>query len=306
MAAPADRVDAVRAFNRFYTRRIGALGERLLDSPFSLAEMRVLYELAHRRAPTATDLCGDLGLDAGYLSRILQRFRRRGYLQREASRADARRRHLRLTPRGRRAFAPYEARARREVRAMLTRLPASRQTHVLGAMRTIERALGGRRTPGAVHLRPHGPGDMGWVVYRHGALYAQEWRYSDEFEALVARIVADFLDRFDPSGERCWIAEQGGDIVGSVFVVRKSKTIAKLRLLLVEPHARGLGVGRRLIDACVQFAREAGYRKMTLWTQSHLHAARRLYEHAGFHCVARAKHRSFGKNLVAETWELAL
>jgi DNA-binding MarR family transcriptional regulator/GNAT superfamily N-acetyltransferase len=301
----ADRVTAVRSFNRFYTRRIGALGEHLLDSPFSLAEMRVLYELAHRRAPTASDLCADLGLDPGYLSRILRRFRRRGYLQSEASEADARRRHLRLTPRGRRAFAPYEARARREVRAMLTRLPASRQTHVVSAMRAIEHAL----RPGAageVRLRPHRPGDMGWVVHRHGAIYAQEWNYNHEFEALVARIVADFLDHFDPARERCWIAEQDGEIVGTVFVVRKSKTVAKLRLLLVEPRARGLGVGRQLIDACVRFAREAGYRTMTLWTQSHLLAARSLYERAGFRCVDRVKHRSFGKNLVAETWDLAL
>jgi DNA-binding MarR family transcriptional regulator/GNAT superfamily N-acetyltransferase len=303
----SDRVDAVRAFNRFYTRRIGALGERLLDSPFSLAEMRVLYELAHRRALTASDLCADLGLDPGYLSRILQRFRRRGYLQREASRADARRRHLRLTPRGRRAFAPYEARARREVRQMLTRLPAPRQTHVVSAMRTIEHALGTGATAAAeVRLRPHRPGDMGWVVHRHGAIYAEEWHYNHEFEALVARITADFLDHFDPAGERCWIAEQDGEIVGSVFVVRKSKTVAKLRLLLVEPRARGLGVGRRLIEACVRFARHAGYKTMTLWTQSHLLAARGLYERAGFRCVDRVKHRSFGKNLVAETWELAL
>ena len=306
MAVPVDRVDAVRAFNRFYTRRIGALGERLLDSPFSLAEMRVLYELAHRRAPTASELCSDLGVDPGYLSRILQRFRRRGYLQHEPSRTDARRRHLRLTPHGRRAFAPYEARARREVRAMLTRLPASHQTHVVGAMRTIEHALGGGRTPAAVRLRPHRPGDMGWVVHRHGAIYAEEWQYNHEFEALVARIVADFLDHYDPAAERCWIAEQDGDIVGSVFVVRQSKTVAKLRLLLVEPRARGLGVGRRLIDACVRFARDAGYRTMTLWTQSHLRAARRLYEHAGFRRVDRVKHRSFGRNLAAETWELAL
>jgi len=306
MTVPAERVDAVRAFNRFYTRRIGALGEHLLDSPFSLAEMRVLYELAHRRAPTASVLAGDLGLDPGYLSRILQRFRARGYLQREASRADARRRHLRLTPRGRRVFAPFEARARREVRAMLGRLPSSHQADVIGAMRAIERSLDGAPSADAVRLRPHRPGDMGWVVHRHGALYAEEWGYNHEFEALVARIVADFLEDFDPSGERCWIAERDGAIVGSVFLVRKSKTVAKLRLLLVEPSARGLGVGRRLIDACVGFAREAGYQKMTLWTQSHLAAARRLYEYAGFHCVKRVKHRSFGKHLTAETWDLAL
>ena len=308
MPAPADRVAAIRAFNRFYTRRIGALGARLLDSPFSLSEMRVLYELAHRRGPTATDLAADLGLDAGYLSRMLDRFRRRGYLQRRPSPDDARRVHLGLTPRGRKAFKPYEARARREVGAMLTALPGAGQRRLVGAMRTIERALAPRPAPPGidVRLRAHRPGDMGWVVHRHGAIYARDWGYDAEFEALVARIVADFLDHFDPSGERCWIAERGGDIVGSVFLVRKSKTVAKLRLLLVEPEARGLGVGGRLIDACIRFARGAGYRTITLWTQSELLAARRLYERAGFRCVERVKHRSFGKNLVAETWDLSL
>ena len=297
-------VAAVRAFNRFYTRRIGALGEHLLDSPFSLAEMRVLYELAHRRGPTATELAVDLGLDRGYLSRILHRFRRRGLLEREPSTADARRRHLRLTPRGRRAFAPYEARARREVTAMLGALPDDRQRRVVGAMQTIEQTLGARKTS-EVRLRAHRPGDMGWVVHRHGALYANEWGYDYEFEALVARIVADFLEETG-TGSHCWIAELDGEIVGSVFLVRKSRTVAKLRLLLVEPHARGRGVGKRLIDACIRFAREAGYRKITLWTQSELVAARRLYERAGFRCVKRLKHRSFGKNLVAETWDRSL
>lgn len=307
IAARARRVAAVRAFNRFYTRRIGALAEGLLDSPFSLAEMRVLYELAHRRGPTATELAADLSLDAGYLSRIVNGFRRRGFVRRETSAADARRGHLQLTGRGRRAFAPYEARARREVGSMLTELSTAEQRRVVGAMRTIERALAPTPPqPSEVRLRPHRPGDMGWVVHRHGEIYAKEWGYDAGFEALVARIVADFLDHFDPSGERCWIAERDGEIVGSVFLVRKSKAVAKLRLLLVEPEARGLGVGGRLIDACVRFAREAGYRKVTLWTQDDLLAARRLYERAGFRCVERVKHRSFGKNLVAETWDLTL
>jgi DNA-binding MarR family transcriptional regulator/N-acetylglutamate synthase-like GNAT family acetyltransferase len=305
MAVSAGHVAAVRAFNRFYTRRIGALGERLLDSPFSLSEMRVLYELAHRRGATATELAADLGLDAGYLSRMLNRFRERGFLQREASAADARRQLIRLTTRGRKAFAPYESRARREVSVMLGQLPGAGQRRVVGAMQTIERALAGGTAP-PVRLRTHRPGDMGWVVHRHGAIYAGEWGYDHEFEALVARIVADFLDHFDPTGERCWIAEQDGEIVGSVFLVRKSKTIAKLRLLLVEPQARGLGVGGRLIDACIRFARQAGYRTITLWTQSELTAARRLYERAGFRRVNHVKHRSFGKALVAETWDLTL
>src|SRR5579872_2221578 len=218
--APADRVAAIRAFNRFYTRRIGALGGRLLDSPFSLSEMRVLYELAHRRGPTATELAADLGLDAGYLSRMLERFRLRGYLRRRPSSDDARRAHLALTPRGRKAFTPYEARARQEVGAMLTALPSAGQRRIVGAMRTIESALAPRPASAGsdLRLRAHRPGDMGWVVHRHGAVYARDWGYNAEFEALVARIVADFLDHFDPSGERCWIAERDGDIVGSVFL----------------------------------------------------------------------------------------
>jgi len=304
------QVDAVRAFNRFYTREIGALGEHHLRSGFSLTEMRVLYELAHRDAPTASDLGRDLGLDRGYLSRIVRGFESRGLVARTPSPADARQRALRLTKKGRAAFTPLEARARRDVEALLGRVDADAQRQVVGAMDTIARLLGAPG-PAAAHepylLRPHQPGDMGWVIHRHGALYAREERYNAQFEALVARICADFLDHFDPSGERCWIAERGGEIVGSVFLVRKSKTVAKLRLLLVEPRARGLGIGRRLIDECVRFARDAGYRRVTLWTQSDLHAARRLYEQAGFRCVEKRRHKSFGRSdLVAETWNLSL
>jgi DNA-binding MarR family transcriptional regulator/ribosomal protein S18 acetylase RimI-like enzyme len=304
-----DHRDAIRAFNRFYTRQIGVLGERLLDSPFSLAEMRVLYELAHRPSPTATELGRDLGLDAGYLSRILRRFEARRLIRRQPSPHDRRRSRLALTRRGRRAFAPLETRARGEVGAMLDRLPASHQGQIVGAMDTIQRLLESPSVASAAEpymLRPHRPGDMGWVVHRHGELYSREWGYNHEFEALVARIVAEFLDHFDPVRERCWIAERGGAIVGSVFLVKKSATVAKLRLLLVEPAARGLGLGRRLVDECIRFAREAGYRKITLWTQSELTAARLVYERAGFTRTARKKHRSFGKNLVAETWDLKL
>jgi DNA-binding MarR family transcriptional regulator/ribosomal protein S18 acetylase RimI-like enzyme len=304
-----DHRDAIRAFNRFYTRRIGVLGERLLDSPFSLAEMRVLYELAHRASPTATEIRRDLGLDAGYLSRILRRFEARGLIRRQPSPNDGRQSRLALTTRGRRAFAPLETRARVEVGAMLDQLPASHQSQIVGAMDTIERLLGSPTTAPTAEpymLRPHRPGDMGWVVHRHGELYAREWGYNHEFEALVARIVADFLDHFDPARERCWIAERGGSIVGSVFLVKKSATVAKLRLLLVEPDARGLGLGRRLVDECIRFAREAGYRKITLWTQSELTAAREVYERAGFKRMSRRKHRSFGKSLVAEVWDLKL
>ena len=307
--APAHcvQIDTVRAFNRFYTRQIGVLGERLFDSPFSLTEMRVLYELAHRDAPTAADVGRDLGLDAGYLSRILRRFETRGLVGRGPSPADGRQHLLRLTRRGRTAFAPLETRARDEVAGMLARLAVPQRRQVVEAMATIERSLGARPPDTAPYLlRTHQPGDMGWVVHRHGVIYAREWGYNAEFEALVARICADFLDHFDPSGERCWIAERNGEIVGSVFVVRKSKTVAKLRLLLVEPDARGLGIGRRLVDECVRFARQAGYRRLTLWTQSELDAARRLYQQAGFRRVHRASHHSFGKDLVAETWDLTL
>jgi DNA-binding MarR family transcriptional regulator/N-acetylglutamate synthase-like GNAT family acetyltransferase len=306
---PAARVDAVRAFNRFYTRQVGVLGDRHLQSPFSLTEMRVLYELAHRDGPTATALRRDLGLDAGYLSRILRAFEAARLIERTPAPADRRRSLLRLTPRGRTAFAPFETRARREMGALLGALPAAGQRAVVSSMQTIQRLLGDRPDEAAAPyvLRAHQPGDMGWVVHRHGALYAREWGYDHTFEALVARIAADFLDHLDPARERCWIAEKDGEIVGSVFLVKKSKAVAKLRLLLVEPQARGLGIGRRFVDECIRFARQAGYRTITLWTQSELDAARGLYQRAGFRCVEKRRHDSFGKKgLVAETWELTL
>lgn len=304
---PSSRVAAVRGFNRFYTRRIGVLGDRLLESPYSLSEMRVLYELAHRDQPTAAELGRDLGLDAGYLSRMLRRFEARKLIARARAAHDGRQAMLRLTPRGRAAFTPLDARARDEIAALLGRLPDTAQREVVAAMGTIERHIAG--TPGAAPalvLRAHQPGDMGWVVHRHGAIYAKEWGYNHEFEALVARIVADFLEQFDEQRERCWIAERDGEIVGSVFLVKKSKAVAKLRLLLVEPSARGLGLGRRLVDECIRFARQAGYRKITLWTQSELEAARGVYQKAGFVCVEQHAHHSFGKDLVAETWDLDL
>jgi DNA-binding MarR family transcriptional regulator/GNAT superfamily N-acetyltransferase len=301
-----DAVAAVRAFNRFYTRRIGVLGDHLLHSPFSLAEMRVLYELAHRPALTATDLGADLGLDAGYLSRILRRFEARQLLQRTPAPDDRRSSVLKLTARGRRAFAPLDRRAKAEVASLLDSLPPTAQRRVIDAMTTIEATLSDA-PPQGYTLRPHQPGDMGWVVHRHGAVYWSEWRYNAEFEALVARIVADFLDHFDAARERCWIAEQHGSIVGSVFLVKHSKSVAKLRLLLVEPSARGLGLGRRLVAECIAFARTAGYRKITLWTQSELTAARAIYKAAGFTLVNHHRHDAFGRrNLVAETWDLPL
>jgi DNA-binding MarR family transcriptional regulator/N-acetylglutamate synthase-like GNAT family acetyltransferase len=310
-----ERIAAVRAFNRFYTQRIGALREHLLESPFPLTGVRVLYELAHWPAKgdpaTASVLAARLALDEGYLSRILRDFEQRGLVGKKPSPADARRKSLALSERGRRLFAALDARSRAEIAGMLGKLSTPAQTRLVEAMRSISELLGQAPADVRPHnppyvLRPHQPGDMGWVTHRHGVLYAQEYGYDERFEALVAEIAAHFVQRFDPKRERCWIAEREGEMVGSVFLVRKTKTVAKLRLLLVEPSARGLGIGRRLVDECVRFARRAGYRKLTLWTQNDLYAARHLYALAGFRRVGEESHESFGKKLVAETWELAL
>ena len=300
----------VRRFNRFYTRQIGVLQEGLLSSPFALTEVRVLYELAHRDKPTAVEICQDLGLDAGYLSRMLRSFEKQGLILREPSATDGRRSHLGLTAKGQKVFSPLEERSNQQVVSMLHVLSPSQEKQLLRAMHVIEDVLD-PRTPALPNnpylLRTHRPGDMGWVVHRHGVLYAQEYRYDERFEALVAEIVAEFIENFDSRRERCWIAERDGEVVGSVFLVAKSKTVSKLRLLLVEPSARGLGIGRRLVDECVRFAREAGYKTMMLWTQSELGAARHLYKEAGFRLVNKQPHKSWGRDdLIAETWELKL
>ncbi len=301
------RVAAVRRFNRFYTRQIGVLQEHLLKSPFSLTEARVIYELAQRDQATATELGVELGLDAGYLSRILRGFEKRGLIDKQPSPADGRRTLLRLTDGGRKAFARLNADARQEVETMLRDLPADAQFRLVQALGTIEGLLGGQPERKAPYLlRPHRPGDMGWVVQRHGALYAQEYGWDEQFEALVAEIVARFVRRYDPKRERCWIAEREGENVGSVFLVRRSATVAQLRLLLVEPQARGLGIGKRLVDECTRFARQVGYRKIMLWTNSVLDAARHLYERAGYRLVDEERHHSFGHDLVGQTWELKL
>jgi DNA-binding MarR family transcriptional regulator/GNAT superfamily N-acetyltransferase len=301
------RVDVVRRFNRFYTRRIGALRAGLLDSPFSLAEARVLYELAHRERPNAAGLAKDLGLDAGYLSRLLRGLERRRLIRRERSESDGRQSLLSLTAEGHRTFATLDTRSSAEVRAILAKLSDPGQRRLVEAMRDVERLLDGAPEPKVPYLlRPHRPGDMGWVVHRHGALYAQEYGWDERFEALVASIVAKFIDHFDPQRERCWIAEREGEIVGAVFLVSKSPTVAQLRLLYVEPAARGLGIGKRLVDECERFAREKGYRKIVLWTNSILHAARRIYEAAGYRLVKEEPHHSFGHRLVGQTWELKL
>jgi DNA-binding MarR family transcriptional regulator/N-acetylglutamate synthase-like GNAT family acetyltransferase len=301
------RVAAVRRFNRFYTRRIGVLNEGLLDSPFSLSEVRVMFELAHRPALTATALRETLGLDAGYLSRILRGLEERGLIERTSSAADGRVSHLNLTPRGREAFGTLDRRASDEVRVLLAKLPVAQQRRLLTAIETVEEILAApadRATP--YLLRSHQPGDMGWVVHRHGVLYAQEYGWDERFEALVAEVVASFVQNFDPTRERCWIAEKDEEIVGSVFIVKKSKTVAKLRLLLVEPSARGLGLGSRLVAECIRFSRQAGYRKITLWTNSVLDSARHIYEKTGFRLVDEAPHSRFGRDLVGQTWELNL
>jgi DNA-binding MarR family transcriptional regulator/N-acetylglutamate synthase-like GNAT family acetyltransferase len=303
----AERIAAVRRFSRFYTRRIGVLREGLHDSPFSLTEARVLYELAHRDGLTASQLAKELALDPGYLSRILRGFARRGLLQRTASDADGRQSLLALTKAGRSAFAPLDAASREEIGAMLAALSGPQQRRLVAAMLTIEGLLdadAGVREP--YLLRSHQPGDIGWVTHRQGVLYAEEYGWDERFEALVAEIGAKFINEFDPARERCWIAERHGEIVGSVFLVKQSARVAKLRLLYVEPAARGLGIGRRLVDECIRFARQKGYRKLVLWTNDILVSARRIYQAAGFKLVAEERHRSFGHDLVGQNWELEL
>jgi DNA-binding MarR family transcriptional regulator len=304
------RIDIVRRFNRFYTRQIGVLHEGWLNSPFSLTEARVLYELAHREKSTATEVANELGLDAGYLSRILSAFEKRGLVEKTPSEADGRQTLLALTKEGSRAFAPLEAGTIQQVGAMIESLAESDRGRLIGAMQGIQKLLGGgesEHTPKTPYmLRPHQSGDMGWVVHRQGVLYAQEYGYDEAFEALAAEIVAQFIQHYDAKRERCWIAEKDGEIVGSVFLVAGSKTVAKLRLLYVEAAARGLGIGGRLVSECVRFARQAGYKKIKLWTQSELDAARHIYKKAGFRVVEKKRHHSFSKDLVAETWELVL
>ncbi len=304
---PAERVQAVRGFNRFYTQRIGVLAP-YLDSEFSLTEVRVLYELAHRDQPTATELGRDLALDAGYLSRILRRFENRGWLDRSVSPADARQSLLRLTDAGYQVFAPLQQRSRDEAASLLAPLSAPAQQALTDALATVQRLLDpaqARETAGVV-LRDPQPGDMGWVVQQHGEIYAREYGWNSEFEALVADIVAGYLRNHQPAWERCWIAELAGQRVGSVFVVRKSPTVAQLRMLILTPQARGQGLGALLTDECIAFARSKGYKKMVLWTNSCLGSARDIYARRGFRLVKSEPYTGFGKDLVGETWELRL
>ena len=300
------RISAVRAFNRFYTRELGVLGQRLLESPFSLSEARVLYELAHRDSAAAKEIGIELDLDAGYLSRIVQKFDDDGLINRKPLPTDRRQHQLKLTAKGRQAFAKLDRSSHEDVAKMLRSLSETDRCRLTAAMATIEDLLGAARTSKPATLREPRPGEMGWVVQSHGAQYAGEYGFDSSFEALVAEIAAKFLTSFDASRERCWIAEIDGTQVGSVFLVRHDDDVAKLRLLLVEPAGRGHGLGKRLVGECIAFARACGYRKITLWTQSILTSARKIYQDAGFVLVASEPHRSFGQSLIGETWEMKL
>ncbi|MBI5034968.1 MAG: MarR family transcriptional regulator [Chloroflexi bacterium] len=301
------RVADVRRFNRFYTKKIGVLTDAYLKSPFTVSEARVIYELAHHEQTTATELGDELGLDAGHLSRILRDLQKQKLVAKQRSEVDARQTILRLSAKGQSAFATINSRSHSGIAEMLGKLAVDDQIRLTEAMAQIERLLSAqpeRKVPYILRLPQ--PGDMGWVVQRHGVLYAQEYGWDEQFEALVAEIVAKFIKHYDPKLERCWIAEKDGENVGSVFLVKKSATVAKLRLLLVEPKARGLGIGSRLVDECVRYACQVGYKKIMLWTNSVLLAARHIYEKAGFRLVESEPHHSFGHDLVGETWELDL
>ena len=305
-------VGAARRFNRFYTRQIGVLRRNFLGSSYSLAEARVLYEISRGSgATTASDIGRALDLDAGYLSRVLRTFEKRGLIRRSAAPHDARQSHLALTARGRQAYAPLEARSQHDIGAMLGKLSPKDQSRLIGAMNTIQTLLGEspdtEPAPERTYsLRAPRPGDFGWIVKRHAELYAREYGWIEPFEGVCAQIVADFANNNDPRRERCWIAELDGENVGCVFLVADSAAVARIRLLLVDPKARGLGLGARLVDECVRFARGAGYKKITLWTHSVLTAARHIYQKAGFALTSSEERVSFSKPVVSEYWDLEL
>lgn len=307
MTNPDDQVAAVRGFNRFYTRKLGMLDQHLAQSPFSLSEARVLYELAHREDAAARDIGIELGLDAGYLSRIVQKFDDDGLIARKPLPTDRRQIRLNLTAKGRQAFAKVNRTSHDEVAAMLAALSPDDRARVTAAMATIERLLEPpTEKPAGFLLRSHRVGDIGWVISRQSRAYAEEYGWDISYEALVAEICAQFIKAFDPVREHCWIAEVAGEPVGSIFLVNGGDGVAKLRLLMVEEKARGLGVGRALVEQCIRTARDNGYRRMTLWTQSILVAARAIYARTGFRQVKEERHHSFGVDLVGETWEMDL
>ncbi|HJV15806.1 MAG TPA: helix-turn-helix domain-containing GNAT family N-acetyltransferase [Bacillales bacterium] len=304
-----ERINAVRHFNRFMTRQIGALREGLLHSPYSLTESRILFEIANHDNLTASNLIHELGLDAGYVSRILARFEEKGLVYKERSTTDARQRILKLTSEGVNAFSQLNERSYKEIAELLGELSESEQQQLISAMTTVEGLLSKKKNlkfSGPYFLRQHEPGDMGWVVQQHGILYSKEYGWGESFEALVSQIVADFINNFNPKRERCWIAEMNGKMVGSIFVVEGNEDTAKLRLLIVDPMARGLGLGSQLVEECIQFSRRVGYKKLVLWTNSVLKEARHIYQKKGFKLINEEKHHSFGQDLVGETWELLL
>jgi DNA-binding MarR family transcriptional regulator/GNAT superfamily N-acetyltransferase len=299
--------EAMRRFSRFYTRRIGVLHEGYNGSEFSLTEARIIYELAHLEVATASDLVKRLELNPGYLSRVLKSFEERGVIRRDAAPNDARQQLISLTEAGQQHFAALNVRSRNDMLRIVGDLTTRQQQRLIAAMNEIEGLLSAEPERGASYvLRPHQPGDLGWAVQQHGLLYAEQYGWDETFEALAAEVAAKFLRDFDPRRERAWIAEKDGENVGCVFLVRQSDEVAKLRMLLVHPKARGLGIGKRLVEECVRFARQRGYKKITLWTNDVLTTARHIYQHAGFQLVAEERHKSFGHHMVGETWELEL
>jgi DNA-binding MarR family transcriptional regulator/GNAT superfamily N-acetyltransferase len=301
-----EQIEAVRQFNRFYTQKIGVLGEALLDSGYSLTEARVLYELAHKLAPSARDLSEELGIDAGYLSRILKRFEAARLISRKRSLSDARQSLIELTAKGRKVFAGLDKASNQQVTQMLEPLDEAAREKLRGTLASVSRVLHPQEPTAPFVLRPHRVGDMGLIVHRQAVLYAEEYGWDGEYEALVCEITAKFLRDFKPGRERCWVAERDGEIMGSVFVVEESKSVARLRMLYVEPAARGQGLGAQLVQECIHFAKATGYRKLTLWTNSVLESARRIYERKGFVKVHEEPHRAFGHGLVSQTWDLPL
>lgn len=304
----ADAIAAVRHFNRFYTKQLGVLNEGLLESPFTLTEARIIYELANREKTTASELGNELGMDAGYLSRTLKSLESRNVITRKTSANDARQSHLGLTAKGKKEFGNLDQLSRNQIEEILNELSSADQKRLLASMASIENLLGEKTSEEnfSYILRNPEPGDFGWVVQSNGTLYANEYGWDENYEALVAGIVAEYVKNLDPKKERCWIAEKDGENVGCVFLVKESKDVAKLRLLIVDPKARGLGIGKRLVDECTKFARRAGYKRITLWTNSVLLAARSIYQKAGYELVKSESHHSFGHDLVGETWVLKL
>ena len=304
------QIAAVRRFNRYYTRQIGVLRKTFLDSPYSLGEARVLYEIAINHSPTASEIARSLDLDAGYLSRVLRNFERRGLIRKRASPKDGRQSHLTLTPRGRKSFMPLDARSQRDTAAMLGKLAPAEQARLIAAMTAIETLLEGQiqepKPQRRYTLRAPRPGDFGWIIKRNAELYAQDYGWVAPFEGVCAQIVADFVNKFDATRERGWIAEIDGENVGSLMLANDGDGVARLRLLLVEPRARGLGIGARLVDEAIRFARSAGYRKIALWTHSVLTAARHIYQGAGFKPMRSEEHQSWGQPVVSEHWDLDL